>query len=77
MQRSMAYERHLNLEATELRLGLPGSDEAPEKTSTTPSVRSNKRASPEISEDQSRSKGSSSLSSEVENCEGETAPPAK
>ncbi|KAJ6337016.1 hypothetical protein OIU76_006809 [Salix suchowensis] len=76
MQRSMAYERHLNLEATELRLGLPGSDEAPEKTSATPSVRSNKRASPEISEE-SRSKGSSSLSSDVENCEGETAPPAK
>ncbi|KAG5250528.1 auxin-induced protein [Salix suchowensis] len=76
MQRSLAYERHLNLEATELRLGLPGSDEVPEKTSATPSARSNKRASPEISEE-SRSKGSSSLSSDVENCEGETAPPSK
>uniref|UniRef100_A0A6M2ETS6 Auxin-responsive protein n=1 Tax=Populus davidiana TaxID=266767 RepID=A0A6M2ETS6_9ROSI len=75
MERSMAYESDLNLKATELRLGLPGSDE-PEKPSTTPSVRSNKRASPEISEE-SRSKGSSSVSSNVENGERDSAPLAK
>ncbi|XP_011042428.1 PREDICTED: auxin-induced protein 22E-like [Populus euphratica] len=74
MEKSMAYESDLNLKATELRLGLPGSDE-PEKPSTTPSVRSNKRASPEISE--SRSKGSSSVSSNVENGERDSATPAK
>jgi len=71
----MAYESDINLKATELRLGLPGSDE-PEKPSTTPGVRSNKRASPEISEE-SRSKGSSSVSSNVENGERDSAPPAK
>ncbi|KAB5557510.1 hypothetical protein DKX38_008419 [Salix brachista] len=75
MERSMAFESDLNLKATELRLGLPGSDE-PEKPSTTPSVRSNKRASPEISEE-SRSKGSSCVSSKVESGERDSAPPAK
>ncbi|CAK7346487.1 unnamed protein product [Dovyalis caffra] len=74
MERSMAYESDLNLKATELRLGLPGSDE-PEKPSTTPSVRSNKRASPETSEE-SWSKSSSSVSN-VENCERDGTPPAK
>lgn len=51
------YGKELNLEATELRLGLPGSDE-PEKRSA---VRSNKRSSPEPSVEESRcnSNGSS------------------
>ncbi|KAJ1417541.1 PB1 domain [Sesbania bispinosa] len=44
------YETELNLKATELRLGLPGSDE-PEKHSCI--VRSNKRSSPEASEEES------------------------
>ncbi|XP_059660415.1 auxin-induced protein 22D-like [Cornus florida] len=43
---TMTYESNLDLKATELRLGLPGSD-APEKQSC-PSVKSNKRASPEM-----------------------------
>jgi len=44
----MAYKggEDLNLKATELRLGLPGSDEAPANP-----IRSNKRASSEISEE--------------------------
>lgn len=44
---------HLNLEATELRLGLPGTDE-PEKQSS-PSVGSRKRALPEEMAEESRS----------------------
>ncbi|KAF5738888.1 auxin-induced protein 22B [Tripterygium wilfordii] len=48
------YEKDLNLKATELRLGLPGSDE-PEKQLSS-SVKSNKkRVSPETSEDSSAS----------------------
>uniref|UniRef100_A0A5B7B4T1 Auxin-responsive protein n=2 Tax=Davidia involucrata TaxID=16924 RepID=A0A5B7B4T1_DAVIN len=46
MGRMVTYETDLNLRATELRLGLPGSDE-PEKQPS-PSVRSNKRASSEM-----------------------------
>ncbi|KAL6968243.1 Auxin-induced protein 22E [Sarracenia purpurea var. burkii] len=50
MERSISYESdHLNLRATELRLGLPGTDELPEeKQSPLISVGSNKRASPEM-----------------------------
>ncbi|XVE77858.1 hypothetical protein DITRI_Ditri13aG0096900 [Diplodiscus trichospermus] len=48
METKVNYENDLNLKATELRLGLPGSDE-PERQ-TTPSIRNNKRASSEISE---------------------------
>ncbi|KAA8550803.1 hypothetical protein F0562_002487 [Nyssa sinensis] len=42
----VTYKTDLNLRATELRLGLPGSDE-PERQPS-PSVRSNKRASSEM-----------------------------
>ncbi|GKV20167.1 hypothetical protein SLE2022_207950 [Rubroshorea leprosula] len=62
MERSVSYESDLNFKATELRLGLPGSDET-EKQST-PCVRGHKRASSEISEE---SKGSSKVT--------DTAPP--
>lgn len=64
MERSVSYVSDLNFKATELRLGLPGSDEA-EKQST-PCVRSHKRASSVISEE---SKGSSNVT--------DTPPPAK
>ncbi|GAB2298298.1 Auxin-induced protein 22D [Dionaea muscipula] len=53
MDRSEIFDgRELNLKATELRLGLPGSDE-PEKqpTSTSLITRNNKRASPMTAED--------------------------
>ncbi|GFY98835.1 indole-3-acetic acid inducible [Actinidia rufa] len=48
MEKPMSYESedHLNLKATELRLGLPGRDESDKQSS--PSARNNKRASPEM-----------------------------
>ncbi|KAK9280952.1 hypothetical protein L1049_003843 [Liquidambar formosana] len=73
MEGPVIYANDLNLKATELRLGLPGSDEL-EKQSP-PSVKSNKRASPEMAED-SRLKSSSTMSN-AENGDQETAPPAK
>ncbi|KAF5727036.1 Aux22d [Tripterygium wilfordii] len=48
------YEKDLNLKATELRLGLPGSDE-PEKQLSGSLNSNNKRASPETFEDGSAS----------------------
>ncbi|XP_022727745.1 auxin-induced protein 22D-like [Durio zibethinus] len=75
MERRVNYKNDVNLKATELRLGLPGSDE-PERQ-VTPSIRNNKRTSSEISE-KSRSKSSSGVT-EVGNDDhhDSTAPPAK
>ncbi|KAK6161408.1 hypothetical protein DH2020_004789 [Rehmannia glutinosa] len=56
MELVMAHESDLNLKATELRLGLPGSDECEKMFS---SAKNNKRASPEMAEESSGSKGSS------------------
>ncbi|GKU86442.1 hypothetical protein SLEP1_g966 [Rubroshorea leprosula] len=70
--KSMSYEYDLNLKATELRLALPGSDEPDEKQSVT-CVRSNKRASSEISEE---SKSSSSVTI-AGNGDSDAPPPAK
>lgn len=70
---SMSYENdlNLNLKATELRLGLPGSDETEDQAVLVPSTSLNKkRALPEKSEEIGP-KGST-----VE-AETETAPPAK
>ncbi|KAK6138902.1 hypothetical protein DH2020_027363 [Rehmannia glutinosa] len=67
MELVMAHESDLNLKATELRLGLPGSDECEKMFS---SAKNNKRASPEMAEDSSGSKGSS----DVKSVEHETAP---
>jgi len=64
-----SYEKELNLEATELRLGLPGSDE-PEKRAV---ARSNKRSSPEASEEECISNGSDVTSDHQDN----VVPPAK
>ncbi|KAG9142733.1 hypothetical protein Leryth_005490 [Lithospermum erythrorhizon] len=44
MERSANFDNDLNMEATELRLGLPGRDE----TSTTTPIKSNKRSSSEM-----------------------------
>ncbi|XVF71917.1 hypothetical protein PTKIN_Ptkin12aG0078700 [Pterospermum kingtungense] len=75
MERRVNYENELNLKATELRLGLPGSDE-PERL-TTPSIRNNKRTSSEISEE-SRSKSSTSGATLAQNDDQQdSAPPAK
>ncbi|KAK8478157.1 hypothetical protein V6N13_031356 [Hibiscus sabdariffa] len=45
----MASEKDLNLEATELRLGLPGTSDESAKNQTSATPRSNKRALPEES----------------------------
>ncbi|RVX22058.1 Auxin-induced protein 22B [Vitis vinifera] len=56
MEGAVGYESDLNLKATELRLGLPGRDEAEKEALS--GVRNNKRASPDTS-DECGSKGSS------------------
>ncbi|XAR57328.1 hypothetical protein NMG60_11025418 [Bertholletia excelsa] len=48
MESSVAFEGDLNFKATELRLGLPGTESEKQAVS---SVRNNKRASPETAED--------------------------
>ncbi|GFZ14151.1 indole-3-acetic acid inducible [Actinidia rufa] len=70
MESSVVYEGDLNLKATELRLGLPGTDE-PEKQNMS-SVRNNKRASPDMAED-----GGSKGDSDAKNGDCESAPAAK
>ncbi|XP_057489526.1 auxin-induced protein 22D-like [Actinidia eriantha] len=70
MESSAVYEGDLNLKATELRLGLPGTDE-PEKQNMS-SVRNNKRASPDTAED-----GGSKGDSDTKNSDRESAPVAK
>ncbi|KAJ7977315.1 Auxin-responsive protein [Quillaja saponaria] len=64
------YKIELNFQATELRLGLPGSDE-PEKRSC---IKSNKRASPEVEESVTKS---NCTSSDGTSDEQDSAPPAK
>lgn len=68
MEGSVAYENGLNLKATELRLGLPGTDQEAEKEAVS-GVRNNKRASPDTN-DECGTKGSS-------NGDRETAPATK
>ncbi|KAK7278394.1 hypothetical protein RJT34_23422 [Clitoria ternatea] len=69
MESTVAYENDLNLKATELRLGLPGTEEK-----TLPAaVRANKRPlNNETSDQECGSKGSN-----VQHVESEVAPPAK
>ncbi|XP_061356732.1 auxin-induced protein 22B-like isoform X2 [Gastrolobium bilobum] len=50
MENAVTYEHDLNLKATELRLGLPGTEEKEEKK-TISGVKSNKRQLPETSEE--------------------------
>ncbi|OMP08827.1 AUX/IAA protein [Corchorus olitorius] len=72
MEGRMNYENDLvNLKATELRLGLPGSDEPTEKK-----MRNNKRSSSEISEE-SRTSGVTDQAAGVNDEHEESAPPAK
>nr|KYP46364.1 Auxin-induced protein 22B [Cajanus cajan] len=70
MESRVTYESHLNLKATELRLGLPGTEEK-EDAKTLHSVRNNKRQLRETSEDSV----SISKPSDVET--HHAAPPAK
>lgn len=71
MESSVLYEGDLNLKATELRLGLPGTDE-PEKQNPV-TGRTNKRSSPESGDDHKGSKGDS----DGKNCDCENPPAAK
>lgn len=45
-----AYENDLNLKATELRLGLPGTEENEEQTPATAARNNNKRSSPDCND---------------------------
>ncbi|KAL2323781.1 hypothetical protein Fmac_028160 [Flemingia macrophylla] len=49
--RSVIYANHLNLKATELRLGLPGTTEEPKKEKTVHAIRNNKRQVRQTSEE--------------------------
>lgn len=70
----MAFEKDLiHFEATELRLGLPGTKEFEKKAPT--SVNSNKRALPNMNEECETKDNSNA--SHVEKCDQEIAPPAK
>lgn len=71
----MASVRDLNLEATELRLGLPGMEELHHKE-TNHGIRKNKRALPETNSE-SRSGQDSTASSVQESEHHDSAPPAK
>ncbi|XP_010278166.1 PREDICTED: auxin-responsive protein IAA4-like [Nelumbo nucifera] len=73
MERTVTYENDLNLKATELRLGLPGTDDSDKQTPS--GVRSNKRTLSETTEE-CRSK-SNSGTSDARNDDTETAPAAK
>ncbi|KAK8491023.1 hypothetical protein V6N13_139763 [Hibiscus sabdariffa] len=66
----MASEKDLNLEATELRLGLPGTSDESAKNQTSATPRSNKRALPQESM-------TSNISTASKNCDQETAPHTK
>ncbi|CAA2966064.1 auxin-responsive IAA4-like [Olea europaea subsp. europaea] len=59
----MAHENDLNLKATELRLGLPGTDESDDMVST---ANNNKRASPESVDDSELKANSAAKSAENE-----------
>ncbi|XP_022743057.1 auxin-responsive protein IAA4-like [Durio zibethinus] len=70
----MAFEQDLNLEATELRLGLPGtSDQSAEKLASP----SNKRALPDVNEESMSRDHNSNVAAAAKNCDQETAPPTK
>lgn len=69
MESTVTYENDLNLKATELRLGLPGTEEEKTKPAC---VKTNKRPLNDSSSEESVSKGSN-----TQHVETETAPPAK
>ncbi|OMO55373.1 AUX/IAA protein [Corchorus capsularis] len=70
----MAFEKDLNIDATELRLGLPGTSEESEKQ-TSPSLRPNKRALPDMNEESVSS--DSNVTAAIKKSDQETAPPTK
>ncbi|KAF5454701.1 hypothetical protein F2P56_024347 [Juglans regia] len=74
MERCMAFDKELNLEATELRLGLPGIKESEKQPFST--IKSNKRAFPNMDEKSCGSKDGSKAS-HAQKCNQEIASPAK
>ncbi|KAI8561183.1 hypothetical protein RHMOL_Rhmol04G0318100 [Rhododendron molle] len=70
MESSVLYEGDLHLKATELRLGLPGTDDQPEQQNAA-SGRNNKRSSPESAD------GGSKGNTKAEDGNRESAPAAK
>ncbi|KAF1884292.1 hypothetical protein Lal_00042944 [Lupinus albus] len=72
MENNVGYENDLNLTATELRLGLPGTVEKEEKT-IQGGVKNNKRQLPETSEESV----SISKNSKGKHAESDADPPAK
>ncbi|KAF3964594.1 hypothetical protein ACB098_02G075400 [Castanea mollissima] len=72
MESKVAYENGLNLKATELRLGLPGTDIESEEQALS-SARNNKRPLP----DNSKECGLKGSSDDAQHSDHETAPPAK
>ncbi|KAK4596462.1 hypothetical protein RGQ29_014485 [Quercus rubra] len=73
MEKSIKFEKDLNLEATELRLGLPGTKESEKQTPS--AIKSNKRVLPDMSEECGYEDNSNV--SHVKKCDQEVAPPAK
>lgn len=70
MESRVVFENDLNLKATELRLGLPGTED---KTVHAISIRNNKRQVPETSQESV----SISKASPDQHVESDPAPPAK
>ncbi|XP_061338134.1 auxin-induced protein 22D-like isoform X1 [Gastrolobium bilobum] len=72
-------DTEMNLKDTELRLGLPGSDEREKRSCSYSFVRSNKRSSPEASEEESISKSTmnSDDSDTTSDDDQDNIPPAK
>ncbi|XWS64705.1 hypothetical protein CRYUN_Cryun05aG0026400 [Craigia yunnanensis] len=73
----MAFDKDLNLDATELRLGLPGTSEESAEKLTSTSLRSNKRALPDMNEESMSSDHNSNVEAAAKKCDQETAPPTK
>ncbi|KAL9243029.1 hypothetical protein vseg_016969 [Gypsophila vaccaria] len=73
MARSETYENDLHIDATELRLGLPGSNSQGKQTTSADGVRSKKRASPDMLEDSLSTNNSSVSDARNDHC----PPPSK
>ncbi|EEF31102.1 auxin-induced protein 22D [Ricinus communis] len=73
----MAFERDgdLNLEATELRLALPGTTAATEESHVT--AKCNKRSFPDMNDDRSESRNNSNVSNDKKGDQETTSPPTK
>ncbi|XVE89882.1 hypothetical protein DITRI_Ditri20bG0030900 [Diplodiscus trichospermus] len=74
----MAFQKDLNLDATELRLGLPGTSEESAEKLPSPTPRCNKRALPDMNEESMSDYHNSNVATvPAKKCDQETAPPTK